>query len=140
MVEDSFLLSTSISDPTHITITIFIQIYKINLQDRWWNLVAQGAKTIEGRLFKDHHSRVKINSPFEIRNTDTGKIITGIIVNTTFYPTFESMLVNKGLKHVLPGITNLIDGINIYYSIPGYQLGERNYGVIAIELHVHSIK
>lgn len=111
-------------------------MYKTTLLPLWWDLVAQGLKTVECRLFKDHHAQVQPNSRFEIKNTRTGEIITGTVVNTTIYPNFGTMLINEGLKHVLPGVNDLLTGIDIYYSIPGYQTGEDIYGVIAIELKV----
>jgi ASC-1-like (ASCH) protein len=114
-------------------------MYKINLQNRFWVQVALGNKTVEARLFRDHHALVAIGSLFEITNNETLQVLKGVVTNVTRYNTFESMLINEGLKHVLPGTTTLADGINTYYSIPGFQQGESIYGVVAIELYVDDI-
>ncbi|HPC34441.1 MAG TPA: hypothetical protein PLP73_02170, partial [Candidatus Absconditabacterales bacterium] len=64
---------------------------------------------------------------------DTGEVLE--VINLTHYPTFQSMLENEGLKHVLPGIQDVEKGIAVYYKFytPAQ---ETEFGVLAIEIKI----
>lgn len=104
------------------------------MQNEWWNLILNGQKKVEGRLFKNHHAIVKVGDDCEIKNSKTKKVLYAKVNNVTFYASFESMLVHEGIKNMLPGIHNLKDAVDLYHKIPNYKNEEKEYGVVAIEL------
>jgi ASC-1-like (ASCH) protein len=111
-------------------------MYEITLDNIWWQLVKNGQKTVEGRLIKDHHGKVKFGDYFTIRNRENKEVIIGIVTFVRYYYTFRNMLLKEGLNNVIPITTNLQEALDIYYAIPGYREGEQKYGVVAIGLQV----
>lgn len=110
------------------------KVYKIKMMDKWWQLVCDRKKIIEGRINRDHHASVIAGDTFEIENIDTGFVVHGIVMRTVKYPSFRKMLTYEGIENVLPGIQDLDEGVNVYYSIDGYKEQESKHGVVAIEL------
>lgn len=111
-------------------------MYRIRVQNKWWQFIAAKRKTVEVRIFKDAHAHVVPGDKIEITNIQTSQKLFGTVGNVTIYPTFESMFQHEGLIRVLPGINSIQDGINVYYSIGNYKHDELLYGVVAIELFI----
>lgn len=103
----------------------------INVQNPWFTLIKQGRKTIEGRLNKGQFSRLEVGQTVMWENA--GQTVKTKLVRIEKYQSFSDMLVNEGLRHVLPGKKTLKDGIDVYRGFYSEEK-EAEHGVLAIEV------
>ena len=76
-------------------------------------------RRFEGRIYDDKRKLSNCQRILDL------KIFTGI-------NSFDSALRHAKLKNILPGVKTYAEGVQIYHSIPGYEDGARDYGVILI--------
>lgn len=104
-------------------------LIQFNVQEPYKSQILSGQKTVEGRLNKGKFWALKIGDYLQFEESwEKLKV-----VNLTSYTSFQSMLENEGLKHVLPGVREVKQGIAVYrkfYSIEQ----EEEFWVIAIEM------
>lgn len=102
---------------------------QLNIQEPYKTLIISGKKTVEGRLNKGKFADLKIWDILEL--DDTWEKLE--VVNLTPYPNFKAMLENEGLKHTLPRVTSIEEGIAIYHQFytPAQ---EAEFWVLAIEV------
>lgn len=98
--------------PTNNMIT-----YTKNLSEPWYTLIKMKIKTVEGRLNKGDFSNMKVGDCIIFKNNEFGfeRQFKIKIKKITNYPNFQTYLEKEKLKHCLPGIDNMKDGINVYY-------------------------
>ena len=104
-------------------------LVQFNVQEPYKSQILSGQKTVEGRLNKGKFWSLKIGDILQFDDTEE-KVK---VVNLTLYPSFQVMLENEGLKHVLPDIKTIEQRIAVYrkfYSIEQ----EKEFWVIAIEI------
>uniref|UniRef100_A0A6C0BDC4 ASCH domain-containing protein n=1 Tax=viral metagenome TaxID=1070528 RepID=A0A6C0BDC4_9ZZZZ len=106
---------------------------KKNLQDKYFDLIKSGAKTIEGRLKKGDFVSLKVGDLITFFNKDHDEIVV-VIKEIKHYSNFVEFL-EENLNDALPGIDNLEDGIMIYREIYTEE-NENLYGVIAISFEI----
>lgn len=104
---------------------------KLNVNKIWYDYIKEGNKTIEGRLDKGKFSQLKIGQEIYFIN-ERNKIKVKIF-NITKYKSFKQYLEMEGLKRTLPGITNIKDGVDVYYSYYTKEM-EKLYGVLSIDI------
>jgi ASC-1-like (ASCH) protein len=106
---------------------------RVSINQPYFDLIRKGLKTIEGRLRKGIFASFKKGDVVEWVYKDS--VVRTKITNVYKYPSFKTMLKMEGLKHVLPGVNSLTDGVGVYrqwYS----EDDEKKYGVVAIEVRV----
>ena len=84
-------------------------IYEKNLSEPWFSLILLKNKTVEGRLNKGDFSNMNIGDIIVFTNNELGFDRKFEIKNINY-------LQSETLERCLPGISNLEDGINIYYK------------------------
>lgn len=107
----------------------------MNLDSVWFDAIARGAKTIEGRLAKGKFLNFYPGQQIIVTNTSTGQQMMVTIKQISRFANFEQMISCYGLNQVLPGVNCLAEGLAIYrryYSASD----EETYGVLAISLSV----
>lgn len=100
-----------------------------NLMDQYFDLIQKNLKIKEGRIFKSKFKDIKVNDIISFCNN--GNTIDCIITEINQYSSFYNMLLNEGIENFLPGIFNINEGVDTYYSIPNYKNEEALYGVVA---------
>lgn len=73
-------------------------LVQFNVQEPYKSLILQGKKVVEGRLNKGEFADLKVGDLLQF--DDTLEYLE--VVNLTLYPSFQVMLEQEGLKHVLP--------------------------------------
>lgn len=104
-------------------------LVQFNVQEPYKSQILSGQKTVEGRLNKGKFWSLKIGDILQF--DDTGEQVK--VVNLTLYPSFQVMFESEGLKHIVPDIKTIEQGIAVYrkfYSIEQ----EKEFWVIAIEM------
>ena len=119
---------------------------KLNVQAPYLDHLRSGAKTHEGRLAHARYLALKTGDLIEIRANQNALVEHAStvdssifeVLNVTRYSTFREMLLAHGLQHFLPGneVEDVDAAVNVYRSFPGYADGERELGVVAIEVKI----
>ena len=107
----------------------YLMLIQFNVQEPYKSQILSGQKTVEGRLNKGKFWALKVGDFLQF--DDTGEQVK--VVNLTLYPSFQEMFESEGLKHIVPDIKTIEQGIAVYrkfYSIEQ----EKEFWVIAIEM------
>ena len=107
----------------------YLMLVQFNVQEPYKSQILSGQKTVEGRLNKGKFWALKVGDFLQF--DDTGEQVK--VVNLTLYPSFQEMFESEGLKHIVPDIKTIEQGIAVYrkfYSIEQ----EKEFWVIAIEM------
>ena len=90
------------------------QNIQIPLKQPWLNFIKSGQKTVEGRLNKGIFSRLKQGETITFINK---KLKLEVLVTyIKHYKSFEELLMAEGIKHVLPNVSSINDGVKIYHQ------------------------
>jgi len=115
------------------------KLYRKNISEPWFSLIAVGCKTIEARLNQGDWKKIKEGDQIDWFNKDMEPVLKRefrtVILKKTHYPSFENYLYNKGLHKTLPSIIDADDGVKIYKTYYSEE-DEKKYGVVALELRV----
>ncbi len=118
-----------------------VKLYRKNISEPWFSLIAVGCKTVEGRLNKGDWEKMEEGDQIDWYNKEMEPLIKReyrtVILKKTHYPSFENYLENEGLRNTLPSIEDPNDGLKIYQTYYSEE-DEKIYGVIALELRVIS--
>ena len=110
------------------------KIYIENVSEPWFTLISLGLKTVEGRKNKGKFKDMQIGEIIEWTNKDFNpRSIQTIITKKNAYNTFEEYLNTEKIQNCLPGITNIEDGLSVYFKYFTKE-EEKEFGVIAIGL------
>lgn len=105
----------------------------MSLQDEYFNLIANGKKTVEIRLNDEKRKLIKKGDRIEFVNLkDLRKIAVGVI-NIMKYKSFDEMYKNIEIDKIGMGELSLSDFKEITYCIYSKE-EEKKYGVIAISI------
>jgi ASC-1-like (ASCH) protein len=103
---------------------------KLRIRSEYLKQIAEGLKTVEGRLAKPELAHLKPGDLLEFVS-ETSQI-ESYVTYTKHFNSFKEFLLDQGIQHCLPGLTDLEKGLEIYRSFPGYLEGEEKWGVLAI--------
>jgi ASC-1-like (ASCH) protein len=108
-----------------------MQFEKFNVQNPWFDHIKNNKKTVEGRLNKGGFKNLKVDQLLIFEND--GKSVLVKIKKINLYKSFESYLMQEGLRKTLPGIETIQDGVNIYRKFYSAEM-EQQYGILAIHI------
>ena len=103
-----------------------------NLSEPFWTQVANGYKTVEGRLNSGKSLNLRAGD-YVIWSNEKDKIVKTRITEIVRYSSFEEMIRREKLSQVLPGVRKISEGVSIYRKIYSEE-DEKQYGVLAIRL------
>lgn len=106
-----------------------MKVIPFNVKEPYKSLLLQWKKTVEWRLNKGKFADLKVWDCLKFE--DTGEVLE--VENLTYYPTFQSMLENEWLKHVLPWISSIQEWVAIYHQFYT-PVQESEFGVLSIEI------
>jgi ASC-1-like (ASCH) protein len=114
--------------------------YIEHVSEPWFSLILLGLKTVEGRLNKGRFSEMKEGDIIQWINDDFNhrEFIT-VITKVCHYSSFESYLTKEKIKHCLPSIDNVKDGVDVYYKYYTPEK-EKQFGIAAIHLKTLTTK
>ena len=108
--------------------------YIENVSEPWFTLIYLGLKTVEGRKNKGRFKEMQVGEVIEWTNNDFNpRNVLTKITKKREYKTFKEYLESEGLNKCLPGISNMEDGLSVYFKYFTKE-DEKNFGVVAIEL------
>jgi ASC-1-like (ASCH) protein len=113
----------------------------IKIDKEWFDAIQNGSKTVEGK--KNHGKWAEIVAGTTVRfiNATTGEIILRKVKSFGEYhgnpnsDPIRDMLLTEGLSHVLPGVTSIEAGVQLYNNLwTGDEKIIAMYGVRAIRI------
>ncbi len=111
-------------------------IYEKHLQEKWFNLIKFGQKTVEGRLLKSDFANMVVGDIIQFHNKpDKSDAFKVIIKKITIHKTFKEMIIKNRLKNVLPTINRINEGVEVYHKIYSKE-DEKKYKVVAIHFEL----
>lgn len=107
-------------------------MHKLNVQERYYNLLKSGVKTIELRLFDDKRRKIKIGDSIEFSNaSDAHDKFIASVINLHKADTFMDLC--KSISCHSGGFaTNeeLVNALEAFYSLDR----QKEFGVVGIEI------
>lgn len=108
-------------------------LYDINVQEPYFSELGN-LKTFEGRLNTGKFAQMQPGDFLCAYDpTNKAKSICLIVMSVVVYPSFASLLRDKIPHNVLPGITSVQDGVNVYRKFYTAEQ-EATHGVVAIQV------
>jgi ASC-1-like (ASCH) protein len=120
----------------NINMIMDVKKYIENVSEPWFTLILLGLKTVEGRKNKGKFKDMKVGEIIEWTNNDFNpRSVLTKITKKKEYNTFKEYLETEGLDKCLPGISNIEDGLSVYFKYFTKE-DEVEFGVIAITLEL----
>ncbi len=114
------------------------KIWNVNLCDPYLDLIEQGKKTAEGRVFKGKFKEFLVGD--QIKFVDKNSSNRTCLCEITYlhkYESFKDMITKEGIDVLLPTMVKKVDeGVEIYRSFPGFKEKEPIFGVVSIGIKV----
>src|SRR5690606_20622298 len=105
----------------------------LSVRQTYYDAIARGAKTIEGRLAKAKYLELKPGDTVTFSNDDNTTSLTKTVKAVHSYPTFDDAFKEQNFKRAIPDANTVEDAIRVYESFYP-QLVQREHGVVFIEL------
>ena len=103
------------------------EVHKITIAPQWEALIAEGRKTVEGRLYRGRFRRIRRGDILRLGSVEVA--VTAVI----WYPNFEVMVAEEGRENLVPGAASDEEVVRIYQGIYS-KSEEQRYGVIAMRI------
>jgi ASC-1-like (ASCH) protein len=119
-----------------------------HVQPRYFNLILQGQKTVEGRVAREKYLSLRPGDAIQFLTQETHldqkllsepmiyKTLDARVVSLEKFNSFSDMLSFYGLKNCLPGVKSLSEGVSIYHGFPGYESDAKSMGAVGIEIEI----
>lgn len=118
------------------TLTMENRKYNVSVTEPWFSLILLGLKTVEGRKNRGLFAQMKVGDIVEWTNDSIiPRSVQTRITGKAVYPTFREYLETEGLDKCLPGISDMNNGLSIYYKYFTKE-EEKEFGVVAIHLEL----
>ena len=90
--------------------------HKMSLNSPWFELVRDGIKTYEGRRMTDGVRAMRVGDVVEFsrHKDDSSELFRTTVVDMTYFSSFKSALEKLGVERVLPSVSTVADGVEIY--------------------------
>ena len=112
--------------------------HTMNIQSRWFESIKEGLKRYEVRIFRDKFKDIMIGDEIEFNNIDNNEKITKTVKFLfkliDYQKPFERMVELFDYRMITPGVTGIEECISIYNSIPGYESGSLDYGIVIFHI------
>jgi ASC-1-like (ASCH) protein len=108
---------------------------EINVQQPWYTAIANGKKTVEGRLNKGKFADIRPGSVLVLNGSLRSKKMVLVVHGIAKYKSFEEYLSQEGLRQTLPGVKTIKEGVEVYRGFYSTE-DESMHGVLAIRFHV----
>ncbi len=110
--------------------------HTVEIQQRWFDAIVRGDKNVEGKKGSPKWAEIKQGDSLMFVSPTQEKFYATVIADPRRYSSVADYLINEGLRHTLPGVTTLQDGIDVYLKPRGFWEPEEvgQYGIIAFEL------
>ena len=106
-------------------------IVDCNVAQPWFDHIASGLKTVEGRLNKGKFAGLKAGQVLSINDG----ALRCHVVKVEAFASFRHLLEQEGVRRVLPGVADVAEGCAVYRQFYDAE-AQREHGVVALHLSV----
>ena len=98
-------------------------MHEMRLDEKWFNLIANGKKTVEGRINDEKRKLIKIGDQIKFINRNNNQeFVIKNVKNKKLFPNFDKALRYSKLKYTLPNsFKSYKEATEWYESFPGYK-------------------
>ena len=94
-----------------------MSMYTITIKTQAFNNIKSGTKKIEGRLYRDIFTKIKIGDTIIFHDKLNDEKLSKIIKKLVIFDSFEMFLNSYPLENILPSKKNIEEGIKHYNEI-----------------------
>lgn len=116
------------------------KIHQMSLNENMFDLVKSGKKTIEGRIYDNKRSIIKIGDFINFKKNNSDETVMVQVLKITKHGDFEKSLRSGKLKNMLPGFRTVKEGIEYYYKFPNYEKKSKELGVVNFYIATNSLE
>ena len=116
------------------------KIHQMSLNESMFDLVKSRKKTIEGRIYDNKRSIIKIGDFINFKKNNSDETIMVQVLKITKHGDFEKALRSGKLKNMLPGFRTVKEGIEYYYKFPNYEKKSKELGVVNFYIATNSLE
>ena len=106
-------------------------IVDCNVAQPWFDHIASGVKTVEGRLNKGKFAALKAGQVLSINDG----ALRCHVVKVEAFASFRHLLEQEGVRRVLPGVADVAEGCAVYQQFYSAE-AQSEHGVVALHLSV----
>lgn len=110
--------------------------HEIFVREPYFSYIADGQKTIEGRIASHQFRQIQTGDVIEFANPRSSARAATLVTGSQIYPGFREMLEQEDLNSLLPDCETVAEGLDIYHSFPRFKQRARKSGVIAVHFEV----
>ena len=116
------------------------KIHQMSLNESMFDLVKSRKKTIEGRIYDNKRSIIKIGDFINFKKNNSDETIMVQVLKITKHGDFEKALRSGKLKNMLPGFRTVKEGVEYYYKFPNYEKKSKELGVVNFYIATNSLE
>lgn len=106
----------------------------LSLRQEYFDAIKSGLKTVEGRINSPKFKDLKPGMTIRFTCINTNETIVCTVQAIHVYTNFTEMLQSAGVENMLPGISSITEGVELYESFPGYREDVKKFGALAIKI------
>jgi ASC-1-like (ASCH) protein len=108
----------------------------VAIECKWYHAIYFGTKKVEGKKGTPKWFTARFDAYIFFRDTAFGDIMKVQNLGVNQYSSIREYLEQEGLRHTLPGVSTIEEGIGIYMSEPiSWTIPEvKKYGILAFVL------
>lgn len=108
------------------------KVHDMNLQRIWYDYIANGEKTIEGRLYDTKRKELRVGDTIKFTNGEDS--FTKKITNLKTFDSFKEAIDEDNYKLLIPNAETMADALKVYTDIYDKIIEEKNHtdGVLLI--------
>jgi len=100
-----------------------LDIHRMKVEEKWFKLILNEEKVIEGRLLDEKRSKMRVGDIIEIQNVGNAPQTLYVrIRKMRIYKNFREMLEKEKVERVLPGL-DIESGVKVYEKYYGLNAG-----------------
>jgi ASC-1-like (ASCH) protein len=108
-------------------------MFDLSVQQIYYDAIANGTKTIEGRLAKEKYRALKPGDEIRFSNNEGTQSLVKKVGAVHVYPTFADSFKVQNFKHAIPDAASVADAIRVYEQFYTKEM-QQKHGVVFIAL------
>lgn len=111
---------------------------ELYIREPYYSQIQRGEKTIEGRIASKTMRALDPGETLTFIKGRSGQRTPTQIESLHIYAGFAAMLEEEDISALLPGVTDVEEGVAIYHKLPHFEQRAQKSGVIAIRFSLES--
>ena len=118
-----------------------IDVHESILESPYYEYIRQGTKIYETRIYDDKRRKMKVGDIWKFKHISDEKLpcLETSIKEIKLYNSFKDAIEDTGISQLLPHISSVEEGINIYENFDNgnYKENAKKYGVVRFKIKLN---